>query len=294
MEISNLILHIEALIFASEKPLTSIDVVELVNNAFGFMEDKITLDQVEASVDGIREKYASEFYPFELRQSGGGWQFLTKRDFHKTIAQLNGDKFLKRLSTAALETLAIIAYKQPITKGDIEAIRGVNSDYSIQKLLEKELIVITGRNEQLPGKPLVYATSRHFMDYFGINSADDLPRINEVLADQIVAPTLVNADHFDVEEGAVLAVSEDGELIAKAIEEGAEDEIIEIEMVEETEEQDDPTEVGDKVADDSEDESFDANDETADDSTDGGSGNDSEDNAEESTSGDDDDDKPRS
>jgi segregation and condensation protein B len=293
MEISNLILHIEALIFASEKPLTSMDVVELVNNAFGFMEDKITLDQVEASIDGIREKYASEFYPFELRQSGGGWQFLTKRDFHKTIAQLNGDKFLKRLSTAALETLAIIAYKQPITKGDIEAIRGVNSDYSIQKLLEKELIVITGRNEQMPGKPLVYATSRHFMDYFGINSADDLPRINEVLADQIVAPTLVNADHFDVEEGAVLAVSEDGELIAKAIEEGAEDEIIEIEMVEEVEELDDPTDVDDEVAGDSEDESFDENDETADDSADG-AGNETDDDAEESTSGDDDDDRPRS
>jgi segregation and condensation protein B len=236
MDISNLILHIEALIFASEKPLTSMDIVELVNNAFGFMEDKITLDQVETSIEGIREKYASEFYPFELRQSGGGWQFLTKRDFHKTIAQLNGDKFLKRLSGAALETLAIIAYKQPITKGDIEAIRGVNSDYSIQKLLEKELIVITGRNEQLPGKPLVYSTSRHFMDYFGINSADELPRINEVLAEQIVAPTLVNADHFDVEEGALLAVSEDGELIKKEGEDGVpEDETIEIveEFVEE-------------------------------------------------------------
>ena len=142
MEISNLILHIEALIFASEKPLTALDVVELVNNAFGFMEDKITLDQVEASIDGIREKYNAEFYPFELRESGGGLQFLTKRDFHKTIAQLNGDKFLKRLSTAALETLAIVAYKQPITKSEIEAIRGVNSDYSIQKLLEKELVVI--------------------------------------------------------------------------------------------------------------------------------------------------------
>jgi segregation and condensation protein B len=289
MEISNLILHIEALIFASEKPLTSMDVVELVNNAFGFMEDKITLDQVEASIDGIREKYASEFYPFELRQSGGGWQFLTKRDFHKTIAQLNGDKFLKRLSTAALETLAIIAYKQPITKGDIEAIRGVNSDYSIQKLLEKELIVITGRNEQMPGKPLVYATSRHFMDYFGINSADDLPRINEVLADQIVAPTLVNADHFDVEEGAVLAVSEDGELIATAIEEGAEDDIIEIEMVDKVVELDDPIEADDEVSEDSEDESFDENDETADDSDDDSKGN-----ADEKTPGDTDDDSPRS
>jgi segregation and condensation protein B len=215
MDISNLITHIEALIFASEKPLTSIDVVELINNAFGFMEDKVTLDQVETSIDGIREKYAAEFYPFELRQSGGGWQFLTKKEFHKTIAQLNGEKFLKRLSTAALETLAIIAYKQPITKSEIEAIRGVNSDYSIQKLLEKELIVISGRNENLPGKPLVYNTSRHFMDYFGLNSAEELPRINEVLADQIVEPTLVNADHFDVEEGNLLAVTEEGELVTK-------------------------------------------------------------------------------
>jgi segregation and condensation protein B len=216
MDISNLITHIEALIFASEKPLTAMDIVELVNNAFGFMEEKVTLDQVETAIEGIREKYAAEFYPFEIRQSGGGWQFLTKKDYHKTIAQLNGEKFLKRLSTAALETLAIIAYKQPITKGEIEAIRGVNTDYSIQKLLEKELIVISGRNEQMPGKPLVYNTSRHFMDYFGINSAEDLPRINEVLATQIVEPTLVNAEHFDVEEGEILAVSEDGELVHKA------------------------------------------------------------------------------
>ena len=102
MEISNLIPHIEALIFASDKPLTSIDITELINNAFGFMEDKVTLDQVEASIEGIVEKYNSEFYPFEVRQSGGGWQFLTKKDFHKTIAQLNGEKFLKRLSAAAL------------------------------------------------------------------------------------------------------------------------------------------------------------------------------------------------
>src|SRR5688500_6220979 len=134
------------------------------------MEDKIETNQVDAALEGIVEKYNSEFYPFEVRQSGGGWQFLTKKDFHKTVAQLNGEKFLKRLSSAALETLAIIAYKQPITKADIESIRGVSSDYSIQKLLEKELIIITGRNEDLPGKPLIYATSKTFMDYFGLNS----------------------------------------------------------------------------------------------------------------------------
>ncbi len=199
MEIANLITHVEALIFASEKPLTAIEITELVNSAFGFMDDKVVIDQVETSIEGVKEKYNSAFFPFELRESGGGWQFLTKREYHQTIAQLNGDKFLKRLSTAALETLAIIAYKQPITKSEIEAIRGVNCDYSIQKLLEKELIIISGRNEALVGKPLIYATSRHFMDYFGINSSEELPKISEVLAEQMVTPTLVNAEHFETD-----------------------------------------------------------------------------------------------
>lgn len=211
MEISNLIPHIEALIFASDKPLTSLEITDLINQAFGFMEDKIVADQVEAAIEGIVEKYNSEFYPFEVRQSGGGWQFLTKKEFHKTVAQLNGEKFLKRLSAAALETLAIIAYKQPVTKGEIESIRGVSSDYAVQKLLEKELIVITGRNEKLPGHPLVYATSKSFMDYFGINSADDLPKIKEVLADQIVEPTRIH--HTEFEQSDSLLVSEQGELV---------------------------------------------------------------------------------
>ena len=224
-DITTLIPHIEALIFASDKPLTTLEITELVNNAFGFMEDKISLDQVEAAIEGITEKYASEFYPFEMKQSGGGWQFLTKKDFHKTIAQLNGDKFLKRLSAASLETLAIIAYKQPVTKGEIESIRGVSSDYAVQKLLEKELIIITGRNEKLPGHPLVYCTSKNFMDYFGINSADDLPKIREVLAEQLIEPTVMreinteedislkNEDAEGNEETEALAVTEGGELI---------------------------------------------------------------------------------
>ena len=193
MDLSEIIPHIEALIFASDKPLTTHDIVELINNAFAFMEERISVEQVEAAVGGIQEKYNAEFYPFEVRESGGGWQFLTKKEFHQTVGQLNGDKFLKRLSNAALETLAIIAYKQPITKGEVEAIRGVNSDYSIQKLLEKELIVISGRNENLPGKPLVYATSKAFMDYFGINNTNDLPKIKEVLAEQLIEATVVNS-----------------------------------------------------------------------------------------------------
>lgn len=219
MEIAELIPHIEALIFASEKPLSSLEVTDLLNSAFGFMEDKITLDQVEAAIDGVKEKYVSEFYPFGIVQSGGGWQFLTKKEYHKTIAQLNGDKFMKRLSAAALETLAIVAYKQPVTKGEVEAIRGVSADYAIQKLLEKELIVISGRNEKLPGHPLVYGTSKSFMDYFGINSSDELPKIKEVLAEQMVEPTsivngmTVNEEELLDENGNPLAVSENGELI---------------------------------------------------------------------------------
>lgn len=196
MEISQIIPHIEALVFASDKALNANDITELINTAFGFLEERISQDQVEAALEGIQEKYSTEYYPFELKQSGGGWQFLTKPTFHSTIAQLNGDKFLKRLSNAALESLAIIAYKQPITKGEVEAIRGVNSDYSMQKLLEKELIVISGRNEMLPGKPLIYSTSRNFMDYFGINSTEDLPKIKEVLADQIVEATVIKPEDF--------------------------------------------------------------------------------------------------
>jgi segregation and condensation protein B len=219
MEITNLIPHVEALIFASEKPLTTLEIVELANNALGFMDDKISLDQVEAALEGITEKYSADFYPFEVKQSGGGWQFLTRPTFHKTVAQLNGEKFLKRLSAASLETLAIIAYKQPVTKGEVESIRGVSSDYAVQKLLEKELIIISGRNEKAPGQPLLYSTSKNFMDYFGINSAEELPKIKEVLADQIVEPTVLkdvathNPESSEEAEAEALAVTDGGELI---------------------------------------------------------------------------------
>lgn len=192
MEISQIIPHIEALIFASEKPLVAEELVELVNNALGFIEDRATIDQVEAAIEGIKEKYSAEFYAFELKQSGGGLQFLTKPAYYKTVALLNGDKFLKRLSTAALETLAIIAYKQPITKSEMEAIRGVNCDYAVQKLLEKDLVIISGRKEEAVGQPLLYSTSKSFMDYFGINSPADLPQISEVMMEELVQATNVH------------------------------------------------------------------------------------------------------
>lgn len=193
MELSYIIPHIEALIFATDKPLEVEEITELVNNALGFIEDKATPAQVERAIEAICDKYSSEFYSFEPKKSGGGWQFLTKTEYHGTVALLNGDKFVRRLSAAALETLAIIAYKQPITKSEIESIRGVNCDYAVQKLLEKDLVIISGRNEEAVGKPLLYSTSRSFMDYFGINSSDDLPRINEVLMEGLAQATFINA-----------------------------------------------------------------------------------------------------
>ncbi len=116
MEISNFIPHIEALIFASDKPFTAMEMTELLNNAFGFMEDKLTLEQIQTGIEGIVSKYKAEFYPFEVRESGGGWQFLSKKEFHKTIAQLNGEKFLKRFSTAAWKHLPSLPINNPSPK----------------------------------------------------------------------------------------------------------------------------------------------------------------------------------
>ncbi len=216
MDISNLIPHVEALIFASDRALTTLEITDFLNSSADLEEEKISLDQVEAAIQGIVEKYSADFYPFEVKQIGGGWQFLTRKEFHKTVAQLNADKFLKRLSAASLETLAIIAYKQPVTKGEIEAIRGVSCDYAVQKLLEKELILISGRNENAPGQPLLYSTSKNFMDYFGINSAEDLPKLKEVFA-EYTEPTSMNAvfgnESRTDDDPEVLSVTEEGELI---------------------------------------------------------------------------------
>jgi segregation and condensation protein B len=107
-----------------------------------------------------------------------GYQFLTKKEYHAVINLLQVQRSKKKLSPAALETLAIIAYKQQVTKLEIEQIRGVNSEYSIQKLLEKELITIAGKSDTV-GRPILYSPSQQFMDYFGINSLGELPQIKD-------------------------------------------------------------------------------------------------------------------
>lgn len=209
MTIEQIMLQSEALIFGSDKPLTEIDIAQLLKDATS--EEDVDLEKLPSALDAIVEKYSSDFYPFEVKKIGGGFQFLSKKEFHPSLAKLNGEKYTKKLSTAALETLAIIAYRQPITKSEIEHIRGVNSDYSVQKLLEKELIVISGRMEDAIGKPLTYNTSKNFMDYLGLNTLDDLPKLNEILQFDVVVPT--DASEAVPEQELQMVVSENGELL---------------------------------------------------------------------------------
>ncbi len=210
MIVHELMLQVEALVFASDKAISPLEVSTSLSELFP-EDEELTVEAVTTCLHAIKEKYDADLHAFTVKEIGGGWQFLTKKEFHTTIAKLNGDKFMKRLSTAALETLAIIAYKQPITKPDVEYIRGVNCDYSVQKLLEKELIVISGRNEEAVGKPLLYSTSKSFMDYLGINSIDDLPRLKEVIGENIVIPT-AGSDAEPGEDATRLVVSADGSL----------------------------------------------------------------------------------
>lgn len=138
-------------------------------------ESDVPLDHIQEAIHALQQKYASEDFAFGLEHLGGGFQFLTKPAYQSSIAILLKQQSQKRLSTAQLETLSIIAYKQPVTKTEVEHIRGVSCDYSIQKLLEKELIAIKGKSDAV-GKPLLYGTSEKFMEYFGINKISDLPQ----------------------------------------------------------------------------------------------------------------------
>lgn len=169
-------LHIEALIFSSEQSLRVEEIAYCLQAA---LEIDVSASQINESITAIQKKYSDHNLALELVKVNSGYQFLTKKAFHPVINLLQAQRSKKKLSQAALETLAIIAYKQPATKTDIEQIRGVNCDYSIQKLLEKELIVIAGKSEAV-GKPILYGTSNLFMDYFGINSVEELPHIKEL------------------------------------------------------------------------------------------------------------------
>ncbi len=178
-ELEQIILNIEALIFSSEQSLRIEEIIYCLQAA---LEIDISSEEVAESIAIIQNKYNNENLAIELVKINNGYQFLTKKTFHPVINLLQAQRSKKKLSQAALETLAIVAYKQPTTKTEIEQIRGVNCDYSIQKLLEKELIAIVGKSETA-GKPILYGTSSLFMDYFGINDMNELPHIKELTTD---------------------------------------------------------------------------------------------------------------
>ncbi|MBK9151876.1 MAG: SMC-Scp complex subunit ScpB [Saprospiraceae bacterium] len=167
--------HIEALIFAAD-PSISYDAIKTALEAS--MDTMISDEDLRDALHTLTEKYAAEDSALEVVEIAGGFRFMTKAAFHHTVGVYLKQNTQKKLSKAALETLSIVAYKQPVSRTEIEAIRGVNSEYSIQKLLDKELIEISGRSEG-PGKPILYSTTAKFMDYFGLKSMHDLPQIKE-------------------------------------------------------------------------------------------------------------------
>jgi segregation and condensation protein B len=167
--------NIEAILFAAENPVSIADLLKHLNKD---NPEPLEENQIISIIQLIQEKYQNEIFPFQIGEVGGGYQFLTKPAYHEVVSTYLNRNTVKRLTQAALEVLAIIAYKQPITKNLIESIRGVNADYTVQKLMEKELIEIAGRSEE-PGKPLLYKTTQQFLDYFGINTLDELPKLKE-------------------------------------------------------------------------------------------------------------------
>lgn len=173
---------VEALIFTSEAPLSKAQILDLFEEeefeAFEMNEEKL-----DVVLDWLEKKYLEPQFICELRKVAGGYQFFTKRQYYPFAKVAAMAKSKKKLSRASLETLAIIAYRQPITKTEVEFIRGVNCDYAIHKLLEKKLLEIRGRADAA-GRPLLYGTSPYFMEYFGISDLKDLPKLDEVNVDE--------------------------------------------------------------------------------------------------------------
>jgi len=176
---------IEALIFSSDEPISSSELIKALKGIDG--EDiQIAVEEVEQCIGELNTNYEKSNSSFRIIKIANGYSFATKPEYANYLGFLASEKSKRRLSQAALESLAIIAYKQPITKPELESIRGVNSDYIINTLLEKNLITISGREETI-GRPLLYTTTNEFLKYFGLNNLSDLPKpreIDEIMKDE--------------------------------------------------------------------------------------------------------------
>ncbi len=168
--------HIEALVFASPQP---IKLEELCGCLEELLEAQIPQEDIFASLNSLKKRYESDAFSFEIIQVASGYQFLTKAAYQNSIQLHLKNISKKRLSKSILEVLSIVAYKQPITKAEVEKVRGVNSDYAIRRLLEKNLIEIRGKKEDI-GRPIIYGTTNFFLEYFGINQLSDLPKLEEL------------------------------------------------------------------------------------------------------------------
>ncbi len=176
---------IEAIIFASDEPIAAQDIVKAIKGTDG-KDTEITVKDIENVVEELNEFYQSDERAYTIKRIANGFTFATKPEYSKYIGYITIERSKRRLSQAAVETLSIIAYKQPITKPELESIRGVNSDYIVNTLLEKNLITINGRAETI-GRPLLYSTTDNFLKYFGLNKITDLPKpreIDEIMKDE--------------------------------------------------------------------------------------------------------------
>ncbi len=172
MNISELKQIVEALLIATPEPLTETRFIACL----GEKGSSIPLREVIEALTSDYEKTERSFF---IKEVAGGYQIVTRAEFEFYIKGLFSKSGKLRLSQAALETLAIVSYRQPVTRNDIEAIRGVSSDSSLRTLLDRKLLEIRGR-EDGPGRALLYRTSTEFLQYFGLNSVKDLPQLREV------------------------------------------------------------------------------------------------------------------
>ena len=177
---------VEALLFSSQKPLTPKEILQVVRLGTEYAGEeeaadlvKITEESIQATLQSLTSEYTELGRSFQLVEQVTGWQLSTRPDYQIWVRQLFPELRPTRLSPPALETLAIVAYRQPITKGDIEAIRGVTVDGVMQKLLDLGLVKIAGRAE-IPGRPLLYETTLHFMEHFGLKNLNELPNASEL------------------------------------------------------------------------------------------------------------------
>ncbi len=203
---------VESLIFASDEEITLKEIKDLLD---GF-KISVSIKEVEDSINELNDDYEKNGNAFEIIKVAGGFQYATRKKFAHFLGKLTAETQKKKLSQSAIETLAIIAYKQPITRSEIEFIRGVNVDYIVNSLLERDLISIKGRADG-PGRPILYGTTASFLKVLGMSSVEDLPKlkeINEILKNEkIDGITEADIDLFNSMslQGEAQSVQENGQ-----------------------------------------------------------------------------------